>query len=95
MFFLKGDDSLEKDTSSDFVGKPLAVSTPQKDAHQVIPGTEDVSPVFTTGQKSKGGLDIPTGQLVDIPLSEGQDSTHYEVSIGTVREVFSNLYQNI
>lgn len=70
-YYLQGD---EKYTSNESLGRPLAESTPNKDGGQAR------SNEHTNGSSS---TNVPTGQLVDIPLFEGSDSTFYEVQVSS------------
>ncbi|BFY98234.1 hypothetical protein BsWGS_01275 [Bradybaena similaris] len=76
----KGDESGERNASSEFMGKPLAESTPQKNADQVTSMAQNANTPVTPGSRNKHDVSVPVGQLVDIPLFEGVDSTQYETA---------------
>ncbi|CAG5123064.1 unnamed protein product, partial [Candidula unifasciata] len=75
-----GDDSNERNSSSESLGKPLAESTPQKPTDQVTSAAQKANTPVTGGPRNKSDVSVPVGQLVDIPLFEGVDSTQYETA---------------
>ena len=76
----------DENTSNDSIGQPLAESTPQKDGNQAVSAHLEAAGTTQSPNsiQNGNGSNVPTGQLVDIPLSETPDQSLYEVSEKTL-----------